>query len=35
LSELSYANSKGGDTLSSRHVNSCDITRAVGMLEVV
>ena len=22
---------KGGDTLSSRHVSSCDITREVGM----
>jgi hypothetical protein len=28
-------NSKDGDTLSSRHVSSCDITRAVGMLEAV
>ena len=23
--------SKGGDTLSSRHVSSCDVTRAVGI----
>jgi hypothetical protein len=23
--------SKAGDTLSSRHVSSCDVTRAVGM----
>jgi hypothetical protein len=22
---------KAGDTLSSRHVSSCDVTRAVGM----
>ena len=28
----STAACKGGDTLSSRHVSSCDITRAVGML---
>jgi hypothetical protein len=26
---------KGGDTLSSRHVSSCDITRSVGMLQAV
>ena len=27
--------SKGGDALSSRHVSSCDITHAVGMLEAI
>jgi hypothetical protein len=26
---------KGGDTLSSRHMSSCDITRAVGILEAI
>jgi len=26
---------KGGDTLSSRHVSSCDVTRAVGMWEAI
>jgi hypothetical protein len=26
---------KAGDTLSSRHVSSCDVTRAVGMWEAI
>ena len=29
------AQSKGGDTLSLGYVSSCDITRAVGMLEAI
>ena len=28
---ISNLEDKGGDTLSSRHVSSCDITRVVGM----
>jgi len=30
-----FSDNKARDTLSSRHVSSCDVTRAVGMWEAI
>jgi len=30
-----FGENKAGDTLSLRHVSSCDVTRAVGMWEAI